>query len=79
MRLDELPDRIERVLRDLQQLGGGRMIQLLLIVFAFFKTLDSRNRYAVLFRIQNAKKRETRAARIARFVGMLERHEKIYP
>lgn len=46
---------------------------------AFFETLDSRNRYAILFRIQTAKKAETRARRLAQFVQMLERHEKIHP
>lgn len=46
---------------------------------AFFGTLDSRNRYAVLFRIQTAKKAETRAKRISQFVLMLERHEKVHP
>ncbi len=46
---------------------------------AFFETLDSRNRYAVLFRIQTAKKAETRAKRISQFVLMLERHEKLHP
>ncbi|HET9223725.1 MAG TPA: YdeI/OmpD-associated family protein, partial [Roseiflexaceae bacterium] len=46
---------------------------------AFFSTLNSRNRYAILFRIQTAKKAETRAKRIQEFVGMLERHEKLYP
>jgi len=45
---------------------------------AFFETLDSRNRYAVLFRIQTAKKAETRARRISQFVLMLERHEKVH-
>jgi uncharacterized protein YdeI (YjbR/CyaY-like superfamily) len=45
----------------------------------FFGTLDSRNRYAVLFRIQTAKKAETRAKRISQFVQMLERHEKVHP
>lgn len=45
----------------------------------FFATLDSRNRYAVLFRIQTAKKTETRARRISQFVQMLERHEKVHP
>lgn len=44
----------------------------------FFATLDSRNRYAVLFRIQTAKKAETRAKRISQFVQMLERHEKVH-
>lgn len=46
---------------------------------AFFETLNSRNRYAVLFRIQTAKKAETRAKRISEFIQMLERHEKVHP
>lgn len=46
---------------------------------AFFATLDSRNRYAVLFRIQTAKKPETRARRITQFAEMLSQHEKIHP
>ena len=46
---------------------------------AFFKTLDRANRYAVLFRIQTAKKAETRARKIEQFVQMLERQEKIHP
>lgn len=46
---------------------------------AFFDTLDSRNRYAVLYRIQTARKAETRAKRISQFVLMLERHEKVHP
>ena len=46
---------------------------------AFFATLDSRNRYAVLFRIQTARKPETRAKRIKQFAEMLSQHEKIYP
>ncbi len=46
---------------------------------AFFESLDSHNRYAVLFRIQSAKKPETRRRRIEQFVGMLERHEKLHP
>jgi len=41
----------------------------------FFATLTASNRYAVLFRIQTAKKPETRLKRIARFVEMLERRE----
>ena len=45
---------------------------------AFFATLDSRNRYAVLFRIQTAKKAETRAKRIKQFAKMLSQHERIY-
>lgn len=46
---------------------------------AFFETLDSRNRYAVLFRIQTVKKAETRARKISQFVLMLARHEKVHP
>jgi uncharacterized protein YdeI (YjbR/CyaY-like superfamily) len=46
---------------------------------AFFVTLNSANRYAILFRIQTAKKAETRARRIQQFVEMLERGQKLYP
>ncbi|MEV8636621.1 YdeI/OmpD-associated family protein [Streptosporangium sp. NPDC051023] len=45
----------------------------------FFTTLDSRNRYAVLYRVQDAKKPETRARRIEQYVTMLAEHRKIYP
>lgn len=38
---------------------------------AFFGGLDSRNRYAILHRIQDAKRPETRARRIEKFVAML--------
>lgn len=46
---------------------------------AFFATLEGRNRYAILWRVQTAKKAETRVKRIALFVEMLERGEKIHP
>ncbi len=46
---------------------------------AFFATLDSANRYAVLYRVQTARKAETRARRIAQLVAMLARHEKLHP
>jgi len=46
---------------------------------AFFATLNSTNRYAVLFRIQTAKKAETRHKRITTLVAMLAKHEKLYP
>lgn len=45
---------------------------------AFFDTLDSANRYAILFRLQTARKVETRARRLRQFVEMLERGEKIH-
>jgi uncharacterized protein YdeI (YjbR/CyaY-like superfamily) len=46
---------------------------------SFFETLDSRNRYAILYRIHNAKKAETRMARIEKFVAMLTEGKTIYP
>jgi uncharacterized protein YdeI (YjbR/CyaY-like superfamily) len=46
---------------------------------AFYATLNSQNRYAILFRIQTAKKPETRVKRIQKFVDMLEKHEKLHP
>ncbi|MEO6887569.1 MAG: YdeI/OmpD-associated family protein [Ktedonobacteraceae bacterium] len=46
---------------------------------AFFSTLNSVNRYAILFRIQTARKPETRAARIQKFIEMLANGQKIYP
>ena len=45
----------------------------------FFGTLNSQNRYAILFRVGDAKRPETRARRIAKFVEMLARGEKLYP
>jgi uncharacterized protein YdeI (YjbR/CyaY-like superfamily) len=46
---------------------------------AFFAKLDARNRYAVLFRLQTAKKPETRTKRLQQFIEMLSRHEKLHP
>jgi uncharacterized protein YdeI (YjbR/CyaY-like superfamily) len=46
---------------------------------AFFETLSSQNRYAILYRLQDAKKPETRARRLAKFVAMLEAGETIHP
>jgi uncharacterized protein YdeI (YjbR/CyaY-like superfamily) len=45
----------------------------------FFEKLDGANRYAILYRVQTAKKPETRAERIARFVAMCARGETIHP
>jgi uncharacterized protein YdeI (YjbR/CyaY-like superfamily) len=45
---------------------------------AFFATLTSQNRYAILYRVEEAKRAETRARRIATFVGMLERGETLH-
>jgi uncharacterized protein YdeI (YjbR/CyaY-like superfamily) len=46
---------------------------------AFFAQLSSQNRYAILYRLQDAKKPETRVRRLAKFVAMLEAGETIYP
>ena len=45
---------------------------------SFFESLDSRNRFAILFRIHQAKRAETRERRIGQFVEMLERNEKLH-
>ncbi|MCX4410143.1 YdeI/OmpD-associated family protein [Streptomyces sp. NBC_01764] len=45
----------------------------------FFETLDRQNRYAILYRVQDAKKAETRARRIEKYVAMLAKGEKLYP
>lgn len=44
-----------------------------------FAALDSANRYAMLFRIAEAKRPQTRAQRIEKFVAMLRRGEAIHP
>jgi uncharacterized protein YdeI (YjbR/CyaY-like superfamily) len=46
---------------------------------AFFDELSSQNRYAILYRLQDAKRPETRARRLAKFVAMLEARETIHP
>lgn len=45
---------------------------------AFFETLSGANRYAILYRVNDAKRPQTRAARIARFVEMCHHHETIH-
>ena len=46
---------------------------------AFFDALDGANRYAILYRVQAAKKPETRRARIAHFVQLCARGETLHP
>jgi uncharacterized protein YdeI (YjbR/CyaY-like superfamily) len=46
---------------------------------SFFEILDRTNRYAILYRIHDAKKPETRMARIEKFVTMLSAGKTIYP
>jgi uncharacterized protein YdeI (YjbR/CyaY-like superfamily) len=44
----------------------------------FFASLDSANRYAILYRLEDAKKPETRERRLRKFIAMMERGEKIH-
>jgi uncharacterized protein YdeI (YjbR/CyaY-like superfamily) len=46
---------------------------------AAFAELNSQNRYAILYRLQDAKRPDTRARRLEKFVAMLEAGERIYP
>lgn len=45
----------------------------------FFARLSSQNRYSILYRLDDAKRPETRAKRLAQFVAMLEAGETIHP
>lgn len=44
----------------------------------FFEQLDSRNRYAILYRLHDAKRPETRQRRLEKFVQMLEAGETLH-
>jgi uncharacterized protein YdeI (YjbR/CyaY-like superfamily) len=46
---------------------------------AMFEGLNSQNRYAILYRIANTKRPETRARKIEQFVAMLSRGETVHP
>ena len=46
---------------------------------AMFEKLTGANRYAILYRIGNAKRPETRSRRIDQFVEMLARGETVHP
>ncbi len=46
---------------------------------SFFETLDSHNRYAILYRIHDARSPETRTKRIAAYVQMLAQGETLHP
>lgn len=43
-----------------------------------FAGLDSANRYAIIYRLDGAKKPETRERRLRKFIAMLERGEKVH-
>jgi uncharacterized protein YdeI (YjbR/CyaY-like superfamily) len=46
---------------------------------AFFETLNSQNRFAILFRLGNVKRAETKTRKVSEYVAMLARGETIYP
>lgn len=46
---------------------------------AFFETLNSQNRFAILFRLGNVKRPETKTRKIDEYVAMLARGETIHP
>ncbi|KQV06981.1 YdeI/OmpD-associated family protein [Leifsonia sp. Root112D2] len=46
---------------------------------AFFDTLNGTNRFAILFRLGNVVRAETRARKITEYVAMLERGETLHP
>jgi uncharacterized protein YdeI (YjbR/CyaY-like superfamily) len=66
-RTAEVPDDLRR------ELAGNERAR------AFFAALDSANRYAILYRLQDAKRPETRARRLRQFVDMLSEGRKIHP
>jgi uncharacterized protein YdeI (YjbR/CyaY-like superfamily) len=45
---------------------------------AFFKSISAANRYAITWRLQTAKKAETRAKRMRTFIEMLEKGETLH-
>jgi uncharacterized protein YdeI (YjbR/CyaY-like superfamily) len=44
----------------------------------FWATLNKSNRYAAIYQLEDAKKPETRERRLAKFIAMFERGEKLY-
>ena len=65
-RTAEIPDELQRELdRDPQ-------------TAAAFAELDAHNRYAIIWRINDAKRPETRARRVAKYLDMLRRGERIH-
>jgi uncharacterized protein YdeI (YjbR/CyaY-like superfamily) len=63
----KVPDDLERALRRNKKARE------------FFASLNSQNRYAILHRLAAAKKPDTRARRIEKFVEMLADRRKLYP
>ena len=45
---------------------------------AFFETLNGQNRWAIIFRLSQLKREDSRARNVLKYVEMMERGEKIY-
>jgi uncharacterized protein YdeI (YjbR/CyaY-like superfamily) len=67
LRVASLPEDLRRALEANTRAG------------AFFEALDGANRYAIRYRIEDAKRARTRAARIARCAAMLAPGKTIHP
>src|SRR5262249_10137120 len=65
-RTSEMPDDLARALAANEEAA------------AFFATVSSQNRYAILYRIGAVKRPETRARKIAQYVEMLAAHKTIH-
>lgn len=61
------------------EIDSVRYSEVLELAGAFFAGLGSQNRYAIIYRLHDAKRPETRARRLAKFVAMLEAGETIHP
>ena len=46
---------------------------------AFFEKLNSQNRFAILYRLHNVKREDTRLRKAEEYIKMIERKETIYP
>ena len=57
----------------------ARALDLNPVAKEFFATLSGVNRYAILYRIHDAKRPQIRADRIAKYIAMLNEHETIHP
>jgi len=68
------PQRLSTVPADLEQELASRPD-----AREFFANLSSQNRYAILYRLHDAKRPETRERRLNQFVSMLRERKTIHP
>src|SRR6478609_3414253 len=70
---------VERLRRERRMHPAGERAVAEARARAMFEILTSQNRYSVLLRIEGAKRADTRARRIEKFVAMLARGETVHP